>query len=261
MNRRMHHARGCDRDRSGRTAGDRGRGRAPVSPISNLQPGLRQTPRTASTGCAPTLRARLRVHRAADGVVEFVSSTDGGAMLDGDDRATPRRSAQEQLARYGDAFGIDGGLSRAVVQQTLDSSTGGSIVRADQVVDGVPVFGGQIVMSLDEDQGVVSVDTAATEAAEVPGAVVSEAEAQRSALARHGQDPPGRRRLAHRDREGSPALRPRHRAHLRCHGSPAGLGVRGHQRIGHPGAGARRHRPRRDRPALQRGPGHQPRGL
>ena len=125
----------------------------------------------------------MRVQRADDGGVEFVSSTDGGAMLDGDDRATPRGTAQEQLSRYGDAFGIDGELSRAVVKQTLDSSTGGSIVRADQVVDGVPVFGGQVVMSLDEDQGVVSVDSATTEAAQVPDAVVSEAKAQRSALA------------------------------------------------------------------------------
>ena len=41
------------------------------------------------------------------------------------------------------------------------------LVRADQVVDGVPVFGGQIVMSLDEDQGVVSVDNATTEATKV----------------------------------------------------------------------------------------------
>ena len=126
---------------------------------------------------------RLKVHRATDGAVDFVSSTNGRAMLDGDEGATPRRSAQDQLARYGETFGIDGGQSRAVVKQTLDSATGGSIVRADQVVDGVPVFGGQIVMSLDEDQGVVSVDTATTEATEVPAALVSEARAQRAALA------------------------------------------------------------------------------
>jgi len=125
---------------------------------------------------------RLRVQRADDGGVEFVGSANGRAMLDGDAQDTPRRTAQEQLARHGDTFGIDGELSRAVVKQTLDSSTGGSIVRADQVVDGVPVFGGQVVMSLDEDQGVVSVDSATTEPAQVPDAVVSEAKAQRSAL-------------------------------------------------------------------------------
>ncbi len=53
--------------------------------------------------------------------------------------------------------------------QTLDSATGGSVVRADQVVDGVTVFGGQVVMSLDDDQGVVSVSSATTDATQVPG--------------------------------------------------------------------------------------------
>ncbi len=204
---------------------------------------------------------RLKVHRATDGAVDFVSSTNGRAMLDGDEGATPRRSAQDQLARYGETFGIDGGLSRAVVKQTLDSSTGGSIVRADQVVDGVPVFGGQIVMSLDEDQGVVSMDTATTEATEVPAARGQRGEGAARGAGRHGQEPQGRRRRAHRDRQGSPALRPRHRAHLRPHGRPTGLGVRGHQRLRDPGAGPCRHRPRRDRPALQRRTRDQPRGL
>ena len=142
--------------------------------------------------CAPTQWAGCGSTAQTDGGVEFVSSTNGRAMLDGDDRATPRRSAQEQLARYGDAFGIDGGLSRAVVKQTLDSSTGGSIVRADQVVDGVPVFGGQIVMSLDEDQGVVSVDTATTEAAAGPRCRRQRGEGAARGAGRHGQDPPGR---------------------------------------------------------------------
>ena len=262
MNRRLTMLAGALAIALSRTAGDRGRGRAQCSPTSNRQPSALATPRTASTGSAPTRRAALRVHRAADGDVEFVSSTNGGAMLDGDDAPPRGGSAQEQLARYGDAFGIDGDLSRAVVQQTLDSATGGSIVRADQVVDGVPVFGGQIVMSLDEDQGVVSVDTATTEADRGPRAPWS---------ARRGRSAP---RWPSRPRptgsapttltatgEGSPALRPRHRAHLRPHGCPTGLGVRGHQRLRHPGAGAGRHRPRRDRPALQRRPEHQPRGL
>ena len=125
---------------------------------------------------------QLRVHRAADGVVDFVSSTDGEAMVEARGTNTPARTAADQLSRYGEAFGVDGGKSRAVVRSTIDSSTGGSVVRADQVVDGVPVFGGQVVMSLDENDGVVSVDAATTPATEVPAAVVSEARAQRTAL-------------------------------------------------------------------------------
>ncbi|MET0999331.1 MAG: M4 family metallopeptidase [Marmoricola sp.] len=125
----------------------------------------------------------LRVHRAADGVVDFVSSTDGESMVEARGTTVPSRTAVDQLARYGEAFGIDGDTSRAVVSDTLDSATGGSVVRAEQVVDGVPVFGGQVVMSLDENLGVVSVDAATTSATEVPAPAVSEARARKSALA------------------------------------------------------------------------------
>ena len=104
-------------------------------------------------------------------------------MIEDSGNRGPARTAADQLAKYGEAFGIDGASSRAVVKQTLDSTTGGSVVRSEQVVDGVPVFGGQIVMSLDEDQGVVSVDAATTDATEVPSAAVSEARARRTALA------------------------------------------------------------------------------
>jgi bacillolysin len=123
----------------------------------------------------------VKVARDATGDVAFVSSTDGQAMLDSD-AVTPRGSAQEQLAAYGDAFGIDGTTSKAVVTQTLDSTTGGSVVRAEQVVDGVPVFGGQVVMSLDRDQGVVSVSSATTDATQVAVPAVSEATARQTAL-------------------------------------------------------------------------------
>jgi bacillolysin len=124
----------------------------------------------------------VSVTRDASGDVSSVRSTDGQAMLDSD-ASTPRAAAQEQLAVYGDAFGIDGSTSKAVVTQTLGSSTGGSVVRADQVVDGVPVFGGQVVMSLDDDQDVVSVTSATTDATDVPSAVVSQQRARRTAVA------------------------------------------------------------------------------
>ncbi len=127
-------------------------------------------------------KGAVRVRRDADGSVAFVSSTNGRAMLDSD-ASSPRGSVQDQLAQYGKAFGIDGATSKAAIRKTLDSTTGGSVVRADQVVDGVPVFGGQVVMSLDEDQGVVSVSAATTEADEVPEPVVSESKARLSALA------------------------------------------------------------------------------
>ncbi|MDX6232631.1 MAG: hypothetical protein QOH68_1619 [Nocardioidaceae bacterium] len=155
---------------------------APQQPDNSSTPG-------ADTAAADALRAlkadadgAVRVQRDAEGEVAFVSSTDGQAMLDSD-ASGPRKSAQDQLAEYGDAFGIDGSTSKAVVTQTLDSATGGSVVRSEQVVDGVPVFGGQVVMSLDEDQGLVSVASATADATQVPAASVSQVQAQRTAVA------------------------------------------------------------------------------
>jgi Zn-dependent metalloprotease len=124
----------------------------------------------------------VTVTRDASGEVSAVRSTDGQAMLESD-ASTPRASAQEQLAQYGDAFGIDGSTSKAVVTQTLPSSTGGSVVRADQVVDGVPVFGGQVVLSLDDHQDIVSVTSATTDATDVASAVVGQQRAERTAVA------------------------------------------------------------------------------
>ncbi len=160
-------------------------------------PSLRQDPVGFSTRSAPEARSdeglerlrsdangRLRVQRGADGAVDSVSSRNGRAMLDAQGTTTARSTVLDQLATHGAAFGLDGSTSRAVVTRTFDSATGGSVVRSQQVMDDLPVFGGQIVMSLDENQGVVSID-AATSAApvQVPAPVVSEARARRTALA------------------------------------------------------------------------------
>ena len=106
----------------------------------------------------------MRVHRDADGDVAFVSSTDGGAMVDSDASSPRACGAGAARATYGDAFGIDGDHLEGRRDPDPRLRHGGSVVRADQVVDGVPVFGGQVVMSLDEDQGVVSVTSATTDA-------------------------------------------------------------------------------------------------
>jgi bacillolysin len=157
-----------------------------ATPEAARQPGPRTDRGTDAQDGLDRLRddatGKLRVHRAADGAVDFVSSTNGHAMLEDRGAHGPTRTAADQLARYGEAFGIDGDLSRAVVKQTLDSGTGGSVVRSEQVVDGVPVFGGQVVMSLDEDQGLVSVTSATTDAMQVPAAEVSEQAARGTAL-------------------------------------------------------------------------------
>ncbi|WP_051276808.1 M4 family metallopeptidase [Marmoricola sp. URHB0036] len=154
---------------------------SPEPPAASSAP----DPDTSSADAIRDLKAdadgAVRVTRDASGDVAFVTSTDGSAMLDSDS-STPQGSVQEQLKEHGDAFGIDGTTSRAVVTRTLGSATGGTIVRADQVVDGVPVFGGQLVLSLDDHQDVVSVASATTDATQVPVPAVSEARARRTAI-------------------------------------------------------------------------------
>src|SRR3954469_8345985 len=145
----------------------------PEPPAASATPGSDAAPTDAIRDLEADADGAVRVTRDASGDVAFVTSADGGAMLDSE-AATPRGSAQEQLQDHGDAFGIDGTTSRAVVTQTLASATGGSVVRAEQLVDGVPVFGGQLVLSLDEHRDVVSVASATTDATRVPAPKVSE---------------------------------------------------------------------------------------
>ncbi len=224
---------------------------SPEPPAASSTP----DPDAASADAIRDLKAdadgAVRVTRDASGDVAFVTSTDGSAMLDSDS-STPKGSAQEQLKEHGDAFGIDGTTSKAVVTQTLDSATGGSVVRAEQVVDGVPVFGGQLVLSLDDHQDVVSVASATTDATQVPAPTVSEAQARRTALAAiaKGHHVSAARPLGHHD--GSAPLRPGDRARRGPDGRPAGVAARGHQRLRHPRDRAGRHRPWRGRAALQR---------
>ena len=185
----------------------------------------------------------VKVHRDDQGGVDFVRSADGAAMVEARSRTTPARTATDQLSRYGDAFGIDGDTSRAVVEQTLPSATGGSVVRAEQVVDGVPVFGGQVVMSLDEDHGVVSVDAATTDATQVPRAEVSEAKAEQVALGITARTHRVAAGTLTADRKGRVLYDPAIVHTVDPLGDPAGLAVRGGQRPRHPRDGADRHRP------------------
>ena len=159
---------------------------AAVTPASAAAPAASSTPEDPAAGAMHRLRAdadgAVVVHRDAAGDVSSVSSADGGAILDSG-ATTPRAAARNLLSTYGDAFGIDGAGSRAQVTQTIDSATGGSVVRAQQVVDGVPVFGGQVVVSVDEHQDVSAVTAATTDPdVAVPAPVVDQATARATAV-------------------------------------------------------------------------------
>ena len=160
-----------------------------TSAAAASRPGTtRVTPTTGPGGALSRLRnaarGSLRVHLEPDGTVNHLASAKGTAVLPAPSGVdTPQEAVEHQLGRFGEAFGIDGTRSRAVVRRTIRSSTGGTVVRADQVVDGIPVFGGQVVTSLDHDNGVVSVDAATTDATTVPAAKVSQDKARRTAVA------------------------------------------------------------------------------
>ncbi len=157
---------------------------APVRPTPTDDPSPVSQPDQAARQALAELRADaeepVRVRRDAAGELSFVGSVDGTALLDG--ATTARGTAAAVIDEYGAAFGLDGASSRAVVTRSLPAAGGATIVRADQVLDGVPVFGGQLVLSLDAQQDLVSVVAATTDAVAVPAPVVPEATARRVAL-------------------------------------------------------------------------------
>ena len=195
---------------------------------------------------------RLRVHRAADGAVDFVSSTDGRAMLDAQGTDSPRRTVADQLHRYGRAFGIDGSLSRAVVTQTTavhDRWLGGPLRAGGRRRPGLRRPGrdeprrgpGRRVGGRRDHRGHPG-----------PGRARQRGPGRQVALAVTAKSRHLPARLPEGHRPGSQALRPRDRAHLRPPRRPSGVGGRGHQRPGRPRDRADRHRTRRGRAALQR---------
>ncbi|MBV9830290.1 MAG: M4 family metallopeptidase, partial [Marmoricola sp.] len=156
---------------------------APTSSGSSSRTSSGDTPGQALTRLRSAAHGTLRVHRDAAGRVDHLSSSNGRAALPAPTGThDPADAVRHQLATYGGAFGIDGKRSQAVVAGTLPSSTGGSIVRADQVVSGLPVFGGQVVTTLDRQDGVVSINAATTAATDVPAARVSRDRAKATAI-------------------------------------------------------------------------------
>ena len=107
----------CRRRRSPRR-----RRQQPRRPRRRRQPGRHGPGRRGSAAPAQGRRRRAPCGSTATptGRVDFVSSTDGDAMLDSDP-PQPRRFGPDSSHEYGDAFGIDGTTSKAVVDQTLDS--------------------------------------------------------------------------------------------------------------------------------------------
>ena len=138
---------------------------------------------------------RLRVHRGRAGDVDFVG-TAADDTIDNPGR-TPRvgpvAAAREDLARYGAALGVDRPDRDLVLGGRAASPSGGAVVRFDQTVSGLPVVGGQVVVTLDDAGGLTSMQamTSAAGAADAArvGRPAAEAAARRVTARAH--------RLAH----------------------------------------------------------------
>lgn len=130
----------------------------------------------------------LRIRRE-DGVATFVGAPAG---TDIDNPAVGRgtsvpAAARAHLARYGDAIGADRAGTRLVEHGRSPGAAGSSVVRYQQEVDGLPVLGGDVVVTLDEDRDLAALDASLSDAASVGRAVVPEPAARTTALGTVGR--------------------------------------------------------------------------
>ncbi len=115
----------------------------------------------------------LRLHRDTDGVVDFVG-TPADATVDNParpDTSATRSSgdaavsaARQDLTRYGAALGITDPAGDLSAAGQTRSGSGGTVVRFDQHVDGLPVIGGQVVVSLDRTGRLSSLQASTSDA-------------------------------------------------------------------------------------------------
>jgi hypothetical protein len=195
----------------------------------------------------------VHVDRDSDGSVALVRSSRGraagrasraGCRSAGDCEVVPRSVRRGAGPRRQ--------TSVAGTLHTHRSIDGGHVARANQEVAGVPVFAGEVVLSLDDKDRLLSIGGETTEATTVPVPVVSEARARRTAVAVTAAAHRTSLLPSDRDRRGSVAVRPAvgRRAHGR--GRPARLALRGHRTwCARPRAGG--NRPRRCRAQGRRG--------
>jgi len=118
---------------------------------------IAQTPAEALTllGAASggALSTALRPLEAFTGI----HALPGAVLLADDVSAAPLVRAQDFLARYGVAAGVTAPLTQLVLQRVSTDAAGLTHVHLDQVQNGLPVFGGRLVVHL-SDAGVVGMN-------------------------------------------------------------------------------------------------------
>ncbi|TCI99778.1 M4 family metallopeptidase [Aeromicrobium sp. IC_218] len=129
----------------------------------------------------------------ADGPVEVqrdrggrvFASTRAGDSLDNPrvrSSTSPRSAARAHLDRYGADLGVEDATDFEVVA-TTPLASGGDVVRSQQQAEGLPVLGGEVVMVLEGDRSLASVQASVVDVPDVTGPKVGRADAEARALA------------------------------------------------------------------------------
>ena len=142
---------------------------APLATVPEVQ--ADESPRPAE----PASEARADLHADAEPGVSITQAPDGGVTFVGSDGRgivdnpevgagdSVRTAARDHLDRYGAALkAAEGSTFTQTSARRLGSGT--DVVRLQQQVDGVPVFGGQVVMDLGVEHDLRSLTSSVTAA-------------------------------------------------------------------------------------------------
>jgi len=125
------------------------------------------------------------VRTGPDGQAEFVGTLGAPVAAPAalPVASTPTRAAEEHLDRYGALFGVH--RPEAQLERTEVVATGGGshVVRFTQTVDGLPVIGGELAVSVDSDGDLESVNGETTDPEALPAPAVSAEAAVGTAVA------------------------------------------------------------------------------
>ncbi|HWM38482.1 MAG TPA: M4 family metallopeptidase [Streptomyces sp.] len=115
------------------------------------------------------------VRTGSDGEAEFVGTLGApvAAPTALPATATPTRAAEQHLDRYGALFGVHRPEAQLERTDVVATGAGSHVVRFTQTVDGLPVIGGELAVSVDDDGDLESVNGETTDPAVLPAAMVS----------------------------------------------------------------------------------------
>ena len=122
--------------------------------------------------------------RRQDGALRFAGAGGGrieNPSVDRTDSTTV--AARAHVDRYGAAFGADRAGTTLAVAGTTHTATGTDVVRLDQRVDGIPVLGGQLVVTMEPDRALASLASSLSATSTVAEPRISEGRARSLALA------------------------------------------------------------------------------